>query len=153
MVENVSGTGGLHLVRWDEVCKPTTMGDLGFQNLSIQNDDFLMKIGYNILACKDALWVKFLRVKYKCVDRVPIVLHDSQCSRLWKGLGFIWEDVKNNCMASKNAFLGDGSVVSFVTNSGEWRWSDLEQALPIHVLLHLATIKFPLSWFGDTQIS
>ncbi|KAK8606351.1 hypothetical protein V6N13_030637 [Hibiscus sabdariffa] len=156
------------------------VGGLGFRYLSVQNDAFLMMIGYNIFARKDTLWVKLLRAKYKCVDRVPMILHGSRCSRLWKGLGLIWEDVKNNISwqvghgqyvsfwfdnwvpdlgpltdyvaTDRSTLLRDRSVASFAMDSGEWRWCELEQLLPPHVLLRLAAIKCPLPCFDNAKV-
>ncbi|KAK9040455.1 hypothetical protein V6N11_015614 [Hibiscus sabdariffa] len=54
--------------------------------------------------------------------------------------------------ADRRDLLGYRLVVSFVTYSSEWKLSELELALPLHVLLRLAAIKCSLLWFGDARV-
>ncbi|KAK8475104.1 hypothetical protein V6N11_034326, partial [Hibiscus sabdariffa] len=51
-----------------------------------------------------------------------------------------------------STLLRDRSVASFAMDSGEWRWCELEQLLPPHVLLRLAAIKCPLPCFDNAKV-
>ncbi|KAE8690286.1 hypothetical protein F3Y22_tig00110903pilonHSYRG00056 [Hibiscus syriacus] len=48
---------GVHLVKWEDMCRPIHQGGLGFRQLSRQNDAFMMKVAFNVLANKDQLWL------------------------------------------------------------------------------------------------
>ncbi|XP_039030625.1 uncharacterized protein LOC120165108 [Hibiscus syriacus] len=50
----------VHLVSWDELCKPTDNGGMGFKKLQIQNEAFLMKISFRLLSEKRHLWARVL---------------------------------------------------------------------------------------------
>ncbi|KAK8530687.1 hypothetical protein V6N12_013192 [Hibiscus sabdariffa] len=52
----------------------------------------------------------------------------------------------------RSTLLRDRSVASFAMDSGEWRWCELEQLLPPHVLLRLAAIKCPLPCFDNAKV-
>ncbi|KAK8665313.1 hypothetical protein V6N13_005483 [Hibiscus sabdariffa] len=68
-----------------------------------------VEIAFSILIDREALWVRFIRAKYKVVDDVPFKLKASNGSRLWKGLGMIWEDIRHNIVWR----VGSGASVSF----------------------------------------
>ncbi|KAK8680188.1 hypothetical protein V6N13_109140 [Hibiscus sabdariffa] len=163
----------MHRVKWVEVCRPLAQGGLGLRRLQTQNEAFLMKLAFNLVSCKEALWVRFLRVKYKCIDYVPSVLQNQNCSRLWKGLSLVWSNVRQNLKWN----IGDGgsvdfwfdawvgeldllagflspsislalthvTVASMVGSNGDWNWPIFQHLLPHHVLLHIAAIKPPAS--------
>ncbi|KAK8662935.1 hypothetical protein V6N13_024821 [Hibiscus sabdariffa] len=64
------------------------------------NEAFRTKLAFNLLANKNALWVRFLRSKYRCIDGVPSKLKNTNCSRLWKGLSIVWNGVRSNIIWS-----------------------------------------------------
>ncbi|KAL4302438.1 hypothetical protein GQ457_10G006720 [Hibiscus cannabinus] len=72
------------------------MVDLVSKKLNVQNETFLMKLAFQLVANKDALWVRFLRAKYKCDMVVSSSILTHNCSRIWKGLSLVWEDVVDN---------------------------------------------------------
>ncbi|KAK9008722.1 hypothetical protein V6N11_075605 [Hibiscus sabdariffa] len=43
-------SGGTHLVNWDTLCTPVTEEGLGMKHLSIQNDAFIMKLTFDLMA-------------------------------------------------------------------------------------------------------
>lgn len=43
-------------------------GGLGIRPAKLINQASLMKVGWNLMAKKDDLWVKIIRAKYKCGD-------------------------------------------------------------------------------------
>ncbi|KAL4346505.1 hypothetical protein GQ457_17G015550 [Hibiscus cannabinus] len=52
-------------------CTPLFVGGLGFKRVSIQNDAFLMKVSYNLVAQSHHLWVRFLHAKCRCRELLP----------------------------------------------------------------------------------
>lgn len=48
----------LHLVKWEEVCKPKGEGGLGLKKAEDMNKVFLMKLGWCYMTNPKALWVK-----------------------------------------------------------------------------------------------
>ncbi|KAK8690032.1 hypothetical protein V6N13_088737 [Hibiscus sabdariffa] len=63
-----------------------------------------MKLAFQM----DALWVRFLRSKYKCTDLVLGTLYAVNCSHLWRGLSVVWNDVKLNLKWN----ISDGRLVN-----------------------------------------
>ncbi|KAE8693055.1 hypothetical protein F3Y22_tig00110819pilonHSYRG00250 [Hibiscus syriacus] len=63
--------GGVSLVNWETMCKPTSKGGIGIKKLYDQNDVFLMKLAFNMIAKADKLWAKVLRSKYKWQSGLP----------------------------------------------------------------------------------
>lgn len=46
-----------HLISWARICTPKYEGGLGFRGLRMVNSAFLMKLGWNIMAMKEALYM------------------------------------------------------------------------------------------------
>lgn len=74
------------LVNWQVCCSPIDSGGLGLRSLQIQNQLFLLKIGYNILVNTDAFWVQILRNKYKLMTFIPADIKRANASHLWQAL-------------------------------------------------------------------
>lgn len=53
------------IVKWSQVCLPKEMGGLVLHHLHECNDDFLMKLGFNIITKPKELWVRILCAKCK----------------------------------------------------------------------------------------
>ncbi|KAL4383955.1 hypothetical protein GQ457_15G012670 [Hibiscus cannabinus] len=45
-----------------------------------------MNLGFNFIAYKKDLWVRFLRAKYKCMKVILDELRGDNYSQLWKGI-------------------------------------------------------------------
>ncbi|KAA3460795.1 reverse transcriptase [Gossypium australe] len=103
-----AGNTKITLVGWDSICQPRTYGGLGLRHLQDHNNSFLMKIGFNLVTRKDALWVQVLRSKYGWKDQLPESILKSQSSHLWKSLSKVWPLLRENLMWS----VGDGSTIS-----------------------------------------
>ncbi|KAG8485897.1 hypothetical protein CXB51_020227 [Gossypium anomalum] len=66
-----------------------------------------MKIGFNLVFRKDALWVRVLHSKYGWKDQLPDTIHTSNCSYLWRSLFKVWPFFCENLIWS----VGDGSAI------------------------------------------
>ncbi|KAK8608490.1 hypothetical protein V6N13_023912 [Hibiscus sabdariffa] len=87
----------------------------------MQNEAFLMKIAFNVIVNKEALWVRFLHSKYKCGTSLLENIRVASRSRLWKGLSMIWSDVRSYVRIR----IGDGISTDF------WRDSWIEGIDPL----------------------
>ncbi|KAK5840215.1 hypothetical protein PVK06_009102 [Gossypium arboreum] len=83
---SLAGHPKVALVGWETICQPRAHGGLGFRHLHDQNNSFLMKISFNLVSQKDALWVRVLRSKYGWKSQLPDSIHRSNCSHLWRSL-------------------------------------------------------------------
>ncbi|XP_054801608.1 uncharacterized protein LOC129305663 [Prosopis cineraria] len=85
----------IHLVTWDEVCKPKINGGLGLRHAHLQNKAFMMKAGWGLIHNKEALWARVIRSKYKCGrELIPQVNRTLPGSQFWRGLRNNWEKVE-----------------------------------------------------------
>ena len=56
----------------------------------------MMKLGWGLIANKDALWARVIRSKYNCgEDLMPNIRLGKIGSRVWSGIKNVWENVKN----------------------------------------------------------
>ncbi|KAA3480824.1 Retrovirus-related Pol polyprotein LINE-1 [Gossypium australe] len=90
------GNPKLALVGWESICQPRTCGGLGIRHLQDHNNSFLMKIGFNLVSQKDALWTQ-----------LPHSILKSHYSHLWKSLSKAWPLLRENLMWS----VGDGATI------------------------------------------
>ncbi|XP_054801529.1 uncharacterized protein LOC129305554 [Prosopis cineraria] len=85
----------IHLVAWDEVCRPKRNGGLGLRHTHLQNKAFMMKAGWGFIHNKEALWARVIISKYKCGrELIPQVNRTHPGSQFWKGLRNNWEKVQ-----------------------------------------------------------
>ncbi|KAK8567028.1 hypothetical protein V6N13_110107 [Hibiscus sabdariffa] len=68
-----------------------------------------MKLAFHLVAKKEALWVRFLRVKYKCEQGVPYGLRRSNCSRVWKETNLVLNELRDNILHC----VGHGRPIDF----------------------------------------
>ncbi|KAA3489594.1 reverse transcriptase [Gossypium australe] len=95
------------LVSWDSICQPRSHGGLGFRRLQDHNNSFLMKLCFNLVSRKDALWVRVLRSKYGWKSQLPVSIQKSHCYHIWRSLSKVWPLVYENLMWS----VGDGTTI------------------------------------------
>ncbi|XP_038995029.1 uncharacterized mitochondrial protein AtMg00310-like [Hibiscus syriacus] len=166
---STSSRGGIHLVKWQDVCKPISDGGLGFRKIDKLNNIFLIKLAFHIITKRESLWVRFIRTKYKCDQGVPLELCNFTCSRLWKGLSIVWNDVRSTLIYSIGSSTDTDfwfdlwivdigplvehvnteyissiqhmSVASMAASNGDWRWQEFDHLLPLDVILRIARIK------------
>ena len=77
----------IHLLEWKKVCQPIQHGGLGLRQSSIVNKAFMMKVGWDLIMDREALWARVIRSKYKCGnDILPCVQRRQVSSNLWRGV-------------------------------------------------------------------
>lgn len=103
----------MHLASWSSICVPKKFGGLSLRSARDMNTSFMMKVGWNLCARKNDMWVKIIRSKYKCgEDLVPMINTRRQGSNLWRGICKNWNLVEKNMVWR----VGNGNSISF--------WSD-----------------------------
>ncbi|XP_057747786.1 uncharacterized protein LOC130966983 [Arachis stenosperma] len=180
--ESSEGERKIHLLNWDNICKPKEKGGLGLRKAQDSNSLFLMKLAWSLIHNRDKLWVKVMRAKYGCgEDILPKIQHRSSNSNAWLGINKVWEKFKTNLIWR----LGDGNkalfwkeqwipgftnlkevaltnleedklnekVVDYVNENGDWDWEALNRVLPEEVIDILYTIKAPNLQIGEDSIS
>ncbi|KAE8676059.1 hypothetical protein F3Y22_tig00111634pilonHSYRG00065 [Hibiscus syriacus] len=159
--------GGVPLVHWENICKPTVNSGLGLRKLSVQNEAFLMKLVYKLVVNSDQLWARVLRSKYKWVELIPESINRTRSSHVWKGISQVWNEVRqsfvwnigNGCNVDfwRGYWLCDlGPLASFVVNiaerdnlprksvssmvdhNGQWRWEFIIDKLLNTIVQRLA---------------
>ncbi|KAE8694956.1 DNA helicase INO80-like [Hibiscus syriacus] len=99
---------GMHLVKWEDLFCPEEIGGIEIKRIYVQNEEFLMKMAFRLIAEGSQLWARVL-LKYKIKDLVPTELNRSSCSRLWKGLSVVWNNMRQNLVWT----LRDGTSIDF----------------------------------------
>ncbi|KAA3453419.1 reverse transcriptase [Gossypium australe] len=120
--------------------KPKTCGGLGFRYLHDHNTSFLMKIGFNIVARKDDLWVRVLRSKYGWKSQLPESIHRSQCSHLWRSLSKAWPLISENLLWS----VGNGETIRGWKDNWIPKLGPLLSYVPAHSRLNMDST--PKDW-------
>ncbi|KAH9658732.1 putative ribonuclease H protein [Citrus sinensis] len=165
------------MVSWRNVCKPKSIGGLGFKSLSMMNKALHMKLAWGFISSPESLWVTVLRTKYGVAkDTLPETLHTRYGSHLWKSIGTVWSEV----LTSRRWCLGNGESVRFwwdlwvtkdmplatyamdtipvnildckvsvfIKNDGSWWWDQFEYLLPNNIILQIAVVLPPSSMHG-----
>ena len=60
----IEGKKGLHLIKWQTMCKSKTEGGLGLGSKHNMNRAFITKLAWRLIHDKDSLWTRVLRGKY-----------------------------------------------------------------------------------------
>ncbi|KAA3453503.1 reverse transcriptase [Gossypium australe] len=141
-----AGNPKIALVGWESICQPKTCGGLGFRHLQDHNNSFLMKISFNLVSRKDALWVQ---VQVRNMDgRISFLsLFTRDSARIFGniylrcGLSF----VKTLC-----GLLG--MVLQFVLPDGSWNIDMLHIWLSEDILKRVVSIPPPHLDGGEDRI-
>ncbi|XP_074266442.1 uncharacterized protein LOC141589715 [Silene latifolia] len=77
----------IHLISWDTVQKPKSMGGLGIRSSRQSNAAFLTKLGWRVLTEPQTLWARVLRNKY-CNGRCDVDMFQPKpnMSNVWAGI-------------------------------------------------------------------
>ncbi|KAJ4759032.1 RNA-directed DNA polymerase (reverse transcriptase)-related family protein [Rhynchospora pubera] len=82
-----AGKPGIALLSWDRVCLPKTAGDLGLQNLHLQNIALLLKWWWRIYHLPDSQWHLITKLLYGKRDHnIPPLCWKKDGSFFWKDL-------------------------------------------------------------------
>ncbi|OMO90964.1 reverse transcriptase [Corchorus capsularis] len=100
----------LHLVSWDEVCKPKKFGGLGLRQMEYNNRVLLQKTAWRFLHQPHSLWVQCLCAKYRIQGDVFYFIREAgsrkaSWSSSWKGLAGALEELF--CGLKKRVGRGD----------------------------------------------
>lgn len=139
----------------------------------------MMKLGWELIVNREALWVKVVRVKYKCGGLLlPTVRCGSKASHIWRGISNAWNLVEQNISwvirngqnikfwqhpwvpglgplsehasaIAKHAW--NFSVSAYGSEEG-WNWDSLQSLLPNHICQKIASLKPPSGNLEDFPI-
>jgi ribonuclease HI len=129
----------------------------------------LMKLAWNLCYGKDSLWTRVIKSKYK--KRGEWCLSQKNSSPLWKGIAAVWEltsansrwligdgktakfwedkwlsnlpELRSLAIKDLPSKMLNQSVSQYVTNSGEWKWENIQDYVTNNTLLTLAGFKAP----------
>lgn len=170
-----------HLISWSQICKPKDEGGLGFRNLRVLNDAYMMKNAWNLVAHPEKFWVQVLRAKYKTgLHQMPDVRPNTRSSPLWRAICTVWPSVSCNIgwvvnngervrfwkdawilgmrdlesTVPQHVPLGEDQFsISCYANDGEWKWDTIQRLLPGHICILIASTKPPKPGMIDTVTS
>lgn len=87
----------MHLVSWQRICTPKAWGGLGLRSTRNVNQASLMKAGWQLIHQREDMWVKVIRMKYKCGrDIFPKIQYSLPGSNFWKCISHVWKHIKPN---------------------------------------------------------
>ncbi|CAN1137061.1 Putative ribonuclease H protein At1g65750 [Linum perenne] len=115
-------TRKVHLVSWEQICKPNDEGGLGLKLARSLNRAYMMKLAFIFFQEPKRLWVQILQGKYMKEDANGLTQRclTSQ-SAVWKGLSREW----NSMLLGAKVAIRDGRATSFWTA----RWLDSGERL------------------------
>ncbi|KAJ3685462.1 hypothetical protein LUZ61_014626 [Rhynchospora tenuis] len=144
------GRGGkLHLISWDLLCQPKSIGGLGLSNIITQNNSLLLRWIWRLYDAPDSLWTRVTSILYSKQDQcIPPLLWNAEGSFFWKEL----RRLRYLFQLSTNATIANGATISFWYD--DWMGKRLAYFLPGHTkptkpLLLLQQARS--DWFGCFQ--
>ncbi|CAN1138974.1 Putative ribonuclease H protein At1g65750 [Linum perenne] len=172
----------IHLVSWDEVCKPKEHGGLGLKKAKELNMAFMMKLVFQFFKSPNDLWVQVLQHKYfregpnglhvKNATRISPMWHTvkkvTPLMRLGMKMGIRdgaetnfwldrWVDSGDRLIditsGNTSAIDVDQPVAAFVTANGEWNWSLFNQFLSRDGCLQVAGMSPPSAGAREDRIT
>ncbi|OMO49325.1 hypothetical protein CCACVL1_31074 [Corchorus capsularis] len=125
------GKKALHLVHWDDVCKPKVYGGLGLQKMEYHNRVLLQKTAWRFLTQPSSLWVQCILVKYRIHGDIFDFIKGAGSKKLiwsssWRGLASALLELSG----SLRKRVGSGVSVKFWTDT----WLDQLIADSLEVL-------------------
>ncbi|OMO56897.1 reverse transcriptase [Corchorus capsularis] len=164
----------LHLVQWEEVCKPKVYGGLGLRSMELHNRVLLQRTAWRFISEPNSLWVRLLKSKYGIPDDVIsfVSSHGTKpvWSYSWRGLFGALKDLASGLKWR----IGDGftarfwidrwlekpivdsldeiplyvdedvRVKEFILASGAWNSEFLFAQLPLDVALQVLGYPLPM---------
>ncbi|KAJ4808529.1 RNA-directed DNA polymerase (reverse transcriptase)-related family protein [Rhynchospora pubera] len=121
---NLQGNQRVHLVAWEKLCLPKSVGGLGIKNIKLQNQAFLLRWWWFLYNNHKSLW-------YKIAFNIYSPIRGGASPLTWNKIGsFFWKDLRFL------SYLFQFSTLS-LTNSGlnTSFWYDNWDGTPIIPLL------------------
>ncbi|CAN1811456.1 Putative ribonuclease H protein At1g65750 [Linum perenne] len=168
----------MHLVSWDQICKPKALGGLGLRQAQHLNHAYMVKLAFKFIQSPDTLWVQVLQAKYfkestsglqtrKLASKLalwrgitkawPAMLRDSrsglrdgQNTSFWLGKWLDSGDKLIDLVTSPTDQLDlDAPVSRFVKESGEWDADKFRFSLPSETVLQILSLLPPIRGRGE----
>lgn len=158
----------VHLISWENLCKPKAMGGAGLQRAENVNKCLLAKLGWCILSCEGEAWGQLLWEKYGLTENGAWMFkHKQRESQVWMGIvwgsellseGLRWritngkrvlfwidkwvgeEKLLDHCLGDIEGKDLYRTVNSYWQERQGWRWDEIPNSLPSSILLKLAAI-------------
>lgn len=92
---SIDGSKKLALVPWKVITCSKEFRGLGFKDTKLTNKGFLMKLAWNNVKDKEALWVRVLHSRYKVNEEpvpTPVTKANSSCLR--RGICSVWDNFR-----------------------------------------------------------
>ncbi|KAJ3686617.1 hypothetical protein LUZ61_015781 [Rhynchospora tenuis] len=106
---NSGGGNGIHLVAWDRLCLPKSVGGLGLIDLGSQNVSLLLRWLWRLHTCPDSQWTSLIKQLYgKRSTALPMFWNQSG--------SFFWRDLMSLRLyfqLSTTHEIRDGATTSF----------------------------------------
>lgn len=102
----------IHLVNWNEVCKPREIRGLGLRKAEVFNEALLAKLAWQMINDPNKVWVRVMHEKY-------LKQHDFLTATIFSGSSWSWKSIiKGRAVVGNNTGwkLGDGRNINL--------WSD-----------------------------
>lgn len=121
-----------HLVNWETLCLPKSLGGLGFKKIPHMNEAFILKLVWDIVSRPNDLWVLEMRGKYaRNSNLMHGVTYSGGDSVFWKSIHDVWPILLDNIKYD----VGDGSTMLLWKDVWLDRGLSLEQWCPPNLSL------------------
>ncbi|OMO86542.1 reverse transcriptase [Corchorus capsularis] len=116
------GKRALHLVNWDEVCKPKKYSGLGLRKMEYHNRVLIQKTTWRFITQPQSLWVQCMHAKYKVQGDIFDFIRDvgakkSAWSSSWRGKVGALDELHRGLKKR----VGSGETIHFWTD----RWLEV----------------------------
>lgn len=101
----------LHLVSWEAVCKPKSMGGLGLKKMGDVNEVMLAKLGWRLQKAFNK-WSKVLSSKYLRNSSIQESKVKSNASQIWRSI----QKGKKLLLLGQRWRVGNGLLIHFWTD-------------------------------------
>ncbi|EOY20770.1 Ribonuclease H protein [Theobroma cacao] len=100
----------IHLIKWEQLCRPKDEGGMGIRKLKLMNEAFLLKLLWQLRERQKVLWARILCKRYNInTTRRLESIQRSGASNLWTAVSRLWPVVAS----ATRCVIGDGMSVNF----------------------------------------
>ncbi|CAN1746203.1 Putative ribonuclease H protein At1g65750 [Linum perenne] len=171
------GKRKVHLVKWEDICRPKDLGGLGLRSAQSFNRAFILKLAWGILKRPKELWANLLLTKYlKPTTGGFTPRNTKRFSGLWKGIKEVWPTLNAGLQWSirdgkstsfwldqwldsgqklyehatcQDQINPDTKVADFVDQNGNWDFANLNDVLPVNLVEAVAGMSPPMASLGE----